>query len=186
MVGRTMANPDRGQTITGGERPGALDMAAGDNSGRSGGGINEQAMLAQLPPEMVEQIKQAYQVGANVLYDKQVFAGVVQGVDTKDPVRVLAMVLLKIVDGIDQKLGGLDVNVLLAVMLLLLGDVVDALQQTGRGPFTSAQVEGAIALMIKEWLSAHPDRVSPEELQALVRSGGAGGMAEPREDNRVE
>lgn len=158
----------------------ALGMAAGGAGDEAEGGpMDERAMLGQLPPEMLEQIKAAYQVGANVLYNKEVFGQLVQGVDRQDPTRVLALVLLKVVDGVDQKLGGLDVNVLLAVAMLLLGDVVDALQQTGRGPFTADQVQQALAMMVKEWLAAHGDRVPPEQLQQFAQQAGFGAPQAP-------
>ena len=140
---------------------GALDQAAG-------GGMGQQ----DLNPQQIQQFKEGFQLARNMLYDKQMFGGLIAGVDKGDPIDTFAAVLLAIADGVESRNGEMDLTVLLALALALLQEIAGAIGDTGRPVPNAQQVEEALSVTVKDWLTKNGQRVPPEQMQALMQQSG--------------
>jgi hypothetical protein len=130
-------------------------------------------MTESMSEEQAQQFRQAVQVGSNIVYDKAVFDGLVEGTEM-DPVQALALTTFQVINAVEQKVGEMPPASLVALGLYLIYDVADALTQGGM-EYTDEQVQEAISASVQMWLGANPGRISQEELQSFMAEGSPGG-----------
>ncbi len=151
--------------------------AGGDALGMAGGGMGQvaQGMTAQ----QVAQFKQAFQAAQNLLYDKRVFGQLMKGVESADPAAVLSGTLLKIVETVERKVGGLDLAVLMALTIATLQDIAGAVIETGRAQLDAEQVQKALAQAVRMWLETNAERVPPQQMAEIGQMIGGGAQVAP-------
>ena len=148
--------------------PGGPSSPQGALAQAAGGGMGQQ----DLNPQQMQQFKEGFQLARNMLYDKQLFGGLIAGVDKGDPIDTFAAVLLSIAKNVEKKQGEMDLTVLLSLALALLQEIAGAIEGTGRQVPSAEQVEAALGITVKEWLTKNGHRVPPEQMQALMQQGG--------------
>ena len=114
---------------------------------------------ANFTPEQMQAYKTAFQAGQGVIYE-QVRYNRIAEMAQQDPVSSLAGLIVKVLMMIEEKMGQLDMMVLIATGMSLLADLVEALQQSGDVQMSSDQITEAFGSAISMWLSQHPDRYS--------------------------
>lgn len=129
-----------------------------------------EAITQGFPPEKQRLFERAFQVGKNIIYEKQVFGGIVKQVDSNDPATGLAETIVLVLGTIekDKQVGQLPLDVAMASGMCLLGDLVDALQKTGRGPYGKDVLSKAFEIGTQMYLQLNGGRIPPEELRSQV------------------
>lgn len=123
-----------------------------------------------LPPEKQQLLEKAFQVGKNIIYDKEIFGAIVKEMDSGEPAQSLAEAIVMVLGTIekDQSIGQLPFDIAMGAGIALLGDLADALMQTGRGPFDANTIQTALQYGTQLYLQLNGSRVNPQELQAQV------------------
>jgi len=129
-------------------------------------------MTEGLSEEEIQLFKQAVQVGSNIIYDKDVFHGIVGAGEEAHP-QALATTLVAVLNKVEEKVGQLPAPAVLAAGLTLLYDVADAMTQAGE-EVTEDETLQALQHAVQMWLQQHPDRVDEKELQAQVQAMSGG------------
>lgn len=111
----------------------------------------------EVDPQIQQQITEGYRIGKNILYKEDpqgrtVFDGIVETLQSTEPVQALAEVLVSVVRKIDEAMQ-LTQDAALGIGLLLAGDLVDAFEETGQATFSQEQVAQAIQLAVEMYLN---------------------------------
>ena len=118
-----------------------------------------------LTPEQMDKFKKGFQAGQQLIYQKQAFTGLI-GTVSNDPVEGLATTLVAIMKKIEGGLGKLDIVVAMSIALGLLGDVAEALNETGKVQVDQQSIVAAFQRAIEMWLTVNEGRYSDEEIQS--------------------
>lgn len=130
-----------------------------------------------LSPEKQAVLSNAFRIGKNLIYKKAVFGAIVKEVDSMQPEVALAEAIVMVLNKIQQdpSVGPLPFDVAMGAGIGLLGDLVDALQRTGRGPYSPGMISNAVRHGVEMYLQMHGSRTSPQEIQQMMKQLKAGG-----------
>lgn len=128
-----------------------------------------------LSPQQIEQMKKGFQVAQQIMYDEQVFAGMMKEVQQSAPAEALASVVTQVIMKIQEGLGQIDFPVLLALGIKIIDDLADAINQTGQMQIGEEDIAQAMQMAVQMYLSANHGKFDPAEIQNLTNqlSGGA-------------
>jgi hypothetical protein len=129
-------------------------------------------LASGLGAEQIAMYKKSVQVGQNLLYNKAVFDKMMEGTQQAGPTRILAGTIVKILSKIEEQVGQLDLQVLLAVGISLLQDVAGAMQETGRVQINAETAQEALGMAVSMWLEVNGNRVPPDQLQEAAQAFG--------------
>jgi hypothetical protein len=139
----------------------------------SGGG----SLPGDFNEKQMDQFKKGFQFGQKVIYKKDIFQNLMKDMQGSDATGKLAKIIVKILGIVQEKAGKLDLIVATALGIALIGDIIDALNETGRmaemGP---EQVEDAFAKATQHWLTLHGKEYSREEMMTAkdqIKEGAA-------------
>lgn len=130
-------------------------------------------MTAGLTEPEVQLFKEAVRVGSNLIYDQEVFHGMHEA---GAPAEALATTLVLVLNKVEEQVGPMPPPAVLAVGLVLLYDVADAMSQAGE-EISEEETMQALSFAVQMWLQQHPDRVDPNQLaqmsqpEPMVESG---------------
>ena len=126
----------------------------------------------------LKNLQGAMQLTSQILYNKKVFNGLVEGAKN-DPVAAMASTGLMILDQVESKIGDLQMEELFGLMVIMITDVADALQQGGV-ELNSDFVMKALSSMVQMWLQSHPNRFSQDQIQqGMVELNALSGDGQP-------
>ena len=128
-----------------------------------------------LSPQQIEQMKKGFQIAQQVMYDQQVFAGMMQESQQGSPAEALASMVVQVVMKIQEGLGQIDFPVLLALGIKIIDDLADAINQTGQMQVGDQDIAQAMQMAVQMYLSANHGKFNPNEVQGLAQQlvGGA-------------
>ncbi|WP_372835842.1 hypothetical protein [Pontibacterium sp.] len=126
-----------------------------------------------LSPEQIATLKKGFQIGQQILYDKQVFASMMEEIQG-DPIQGLASAVVQVLQKIQEALGAMDFTITASLGIALLGDVADLVTQTGRAQYGPDEQAQALELAVQMWLGANAGQYDQNELMgAMQQMGGA-------------
>lgn len=130
--------------------------------------------------EQIAQVKKGYQMASQILYEKEIFASMMEEFQQMEPTEAVAHAVVSILTTVKQQLGAMDLMSALALGMAILGEVVDAVRQVGID-LPGEQVEQALGLSVQMYLAASAGEFDPEELRMLAQQGqptGEQGMSQ--------
>lgn len=116
--------------------------------------------------QMEAMMTQAFQLGKQIIYKKEVFDGLMKQMSDgqTQPAAGLAEAIVMVLEKINSA-GKLPLNIVFGVGMLLMNDVAEALNRTGRFNFDQATFEKAVQMATQMFLQTQSGNYSPEELQ---------------------
>lgn len=154
------------------------------NTAMQGTGDNE-SMEAQGAPEPGEgmsqekeaQVKEAYRIGKNMLYRKDVFDGLMKQIGDATPAAAMAEAIVMLLEKIQESMQ-LPFDVLLSAGITLLADLAEAMNETGRFTVSEKDIGDAVQMGISMYLQAHGEKFDRNQIaqqyqQGLQAIGGA-------------
>ena len=121
--------------------------------------------------EQMGLLKQGFQLGQQIIYDKNIFGTIVKDAQKESVEQGLAQTVVSVMMKIQEQLGQLDMLVATSIGIAILGDVADAFNQIGM-QVSPDQVTAAFEIAVQLWLSANSGQYNPNEVQAAVQQMG--------------
>lgn len=121
--------------------------------------------------EQMGLLKKGFQLGQQIIYDKNIFGSIVQDVQQQSVEQGLAQTVVSVMIKIQEQLGQLDMLVATSIGIAILGDVADAFNQIGM-QVSPDQITTSFELAVQLWLSANSGQYDPNEVQAAVQQMG--------------
>lgn len=123
-----------------------------------------------LSADKEQMVAEAYRLGKNILYRKDVFDTLIQQMGDAQPPAALAEAIVFILEKIQSDMK-MPFDALFAAGLALMADLADALTRTGRFEFTEEDVSKAVEMGIYMYLSAHGQEFDKNELMSQYEQG---------------
>lgn len=135
----------------------------------------QQGMPSQdMSPQQIEQYKKGFQVAMQMIFEKRIFASIladVQGTGANG----LAMTVVKVLEKVQEAVGRMDLMVAFALGMSILGELAEALNETGRFNLSEEDMTQAFTTGVSMWLrkteADHTDQ-DKQVLQQLHQQGG--------------
>lgn len=104
-----------------------------------------------LAPEKQAQAEKAFQLGDNMMWSKQTFDAIMSEVE-KDPVEGISDAVVMVLTKVREQMGDLDPEAAMLAGLILMTNLVESINQTGRIEITSDMVPQAIQSAVQKYL----------------------------------
>ena len=127
---------------------------------------------SDLSPEQIAALKQGVQAGQRVIYNKEVFAGMMQDMQKKDPIEVLASTIVQVLQKIQGETAKVDFVVTLSIGIALLDDVAAAITETGQAQFSPDDQAAALQQAVQMWLTANAGKYDKNEIMGAAQQMG--------------
>lgn len=135
--------------------------------------LNTPAQLPQASfgPEQQAQTKKAWQLGRNLIYNKNVFDSVMQTIK-QDPIHGLAEAVVMVLRKIESAMGRMSYDVALATGIGLMQDVANAISETGHIKYTPPMIEQALSQAVQLYLHSYGNDNNAADLQQAAAAYG--------------
>lgn len=119
----------------------------------------------QMGAEKEEMIKRGYKLGRNLIYRKDVFSAFMKQVEGAQPAAALAEAIVFVLEKIQADMKA-PFDVVFGIGLMLIADLADALNETGRFNLTEQDISQAVELGVHQYLQVHGQEFDANELKA--------------------
>lgn len=136
---------------------------------------NNAAPKPQVSPEVQAQAEKVFQVGDNMLWNKQTFAAIMQELEAKGPVEAVSDAVVMILSKAKELSGGLNKEAAMLAGMMLMGNLVEAINETGRATIDADVFTEALQMAVQKYLMvSQADGEAMDDLPQLMQTFGGG------------